>query len=47
MGESKERVLSVMVLFDKSLIQILLTGSNELDSVVKLAFAVERLLEPP
>ncbi|KAH0881891.1 hypothetical protein HID58_057987 [Brassica napus] len=39
-GESKERVLSVMALSEKSLIQVLLTESNELDSVVKLAFAV-------
>ena len=46
MGESKERVLSVMALSEKSLIQVLLTESNELDSVVKLAFAVVRLLEP-
>ena len=45
-GESKERVLSVMALSEKSLIQVLLTESNELDSVVKLAFAVVRLLEP-
>ena len=48
MGESKERVLLVMVLSEYSLMtQILLTDLNELDSVVRLVFAVVRLLEPP
>lgn len=46
-GESKERVLSVMVLFEDSLNQILWSELNELDSVVKLVSAVVRLLEPP